>query len=546
VIVCHDDAGPVDAVRDLLSPGREGVERFGEYSVIRATHFPCAVLARIEAPVLFDAEAFAAALEAAEPRFLSVEAFSTQVGEAYDRHLEGGERRSKDALLAALRAASPDVDLYFAATGAETRHLRARLEAGNLDLDTRIDGAPLLFHLMQTGSVPLLELAIARGADVTARIEDDRWIELQSGKRVNIFRIRPGMTLVHVAVLMSAPKLLTPLVEVGIDVNARDGDGLTAIQLAAEEKARHALVPGLVAAGADINEEDPAGMTPLFRLLASDEFTFTKLIERAREWIDLGADITHVDGTGGNALGIARAQGPKLEEFVRSYGVTTYGVSAAAYASDDPFENVRRAIDLKDPHGLAAHFDPDRLDRDQQTKLLHDTAESGWLEGVRALVEAGLPPQLHNEGGYFADEMAREQRRKDVAAFLKDALKEFRKTARTRAKAARPLFDALVAAFGRIEQGESGEQALAEFAGHPFVERHGVAKLVADWARFAAPEDEGVEVVTFVDHDLVVTVCHANVRGGYFEARIETEGEPRIVDIWQGAGEPPERASRKW
>lgn len=91
--------------------------------------------------------------------------------------------------------------------------------------------------------------ALARGADVNARDDDER-------------------TPLFSAVLGGSVALAGLLLESGADVNARDNQGFTALHYAAQEQ----LAPFarlLLAKGADVNLRDQDGATPLWRAVFS-------------------------------------------------------------------------------------------------------------------------------------------------------------------------------------------------------------------------------------------------------------------------------------
>ena len=105
-------------------------------------------------------------------------------------------------------------------------------------------GSTLLHGATSGGSKEIVELVIARGADVNA--------------------ITPGgrVTPLHIASLMGKKDIVELLIAKGANVNAAEMNGLTSLHLAADS-GRKEIVELLIAAGADLNASDNKGKTPL-------------------------------------------------------------------------------------------------------------------------------------------------------------------------------------------------------------------------------------------------------------------------------------------
>jgi ankyrin repeat protein len=98
-----------------------------------------------------------------------------------------------------------------------------------------------------------------------------------------------------------SPHIVKALLQYGADVNAKSGNGITAlIWSAATGKAYNLRL--LIAAGADINHKDKRGDTALNYAASIDNTDMLKTL------IAAGADVSATDNTGKTALWHARAQ----------------------------------------------------------------------------------------------------------------------------------------------------------------------------------------------------------------------------------------------
>ena len=92
------------------------------------------------------------------------------------------------------------------------------------------------------------------------------------------------------------PELITELVKMGADVNARDEDGETALMKAVDKRAPLGVVRALLSAGADVNAREEDGETAL--IIAVDEGASEDVI---RALLDAGADVKIRDEDGRTA-----------------------------------------------------------------------------------------------------------------------------------------------------------------------------------------------------------------------------------------------------
>ncbi|KAL3479600.1 ankyrin repeat-containing domain protein [Aspergillus californicus] len=180
-------------------------------------------------------------------------------------------------------------------------------------------GRSAVFATASHQSTSALELLLEAGADVTIRTDDGTTIlhdaayqsaasevvQLMIDHGADAFAVGPNGTALHYAALGQyrySPIRL--LLRAGIDVEARNKNGETALHIAAKDTSRD--VWDLLHAGADVNARAANGSTPLHcAASASDSSIYTMLL-------DSGADITardmlnctplHTAATAGNAV----------------------------------------------------------------------------------------------------------------------------------------------------------------------------------------------------------------------------------------------------
>jgi hypothetical protein len=135
------------------------------------------------------------------------------------------------------------------------------------------------FSAALSGDVTEVKRLLKRGVDVNARQEQ-------------------GATALLLAVSNGHRDVVELLVEAGVDVDAQDGMGRSAIGFASAT-GQTEIVKLLIGAGADVNARDARGRTAL--MLASAQGT----AEIVRMLIDAGADIGARDNVGTNAYMVA-------------------------------------------------------------------------------------------------------------------------------------------------------------------------------------------------------------------------------------------------
>ena len=112
----------------------------------------------------------------------------------------------------------------------------------------------------------------------------------------------PLMLLQYLS-LNTTRELLPLFLERGVNVNAVDNDGSTALILNTKEQCYKEVIKELVRAGADVNMADNAGNTALYYALRYGSQ------EVARFLIKKGADYRHTNNRGESAVQVAVEKG---------------------------------------------------------------------------------------------------------------------------------------------------------------------------------------------------------------------------------------------
>lgn len=228
--------------------------------------------------------------------------------------------------------------------------LRAQL-ADDRSLARAADGAgtTLLMHAAYAGTLDIMNVLLAAGADVKA--SNDR-----------------KATALHWAA--ADPAKVKLLLSQGADINARTFEGRTVLHEAAQLPMAAAVVKTLVEAGADVNAKTITGETPLFAAVTAG-------VESVRLLLDAGAHPNIRSETGRTALMSAGVPGVVGLLLARGADVNVKGKkgeTALANAADwGDVDGARMLIEkgadlnVPDYRGytplmLAAHRDRDQLD----------------------------------------------------------------------------------------------------------------------------------------------------------------------------------------
>ena len=185
------------------------------------------------------------------------------------------------------------------------------------------------------------------------------------------------------------PEIIKLAIANGADPNYRDRRGRTALHLLADGNGADAAAV-LVAVGADIEALDRNGNTPF--LLAIKE----RNVPMAEAFARLGADTEATGPRGDNALFYAARHGgsPLLSWALAQ----TSNVNPRDDDGNTPLMVVARRTRILTELLLDAGADVDATNAFGQTPL-HVAAQSGSVEGVRALIEGGANTSaIDNEG----------------------------------------------------------------------------------------------------------------------------------------------------
>jgi len=156
--------------------------------------------------------------------------------------------------------------VYEAVYKGDVDTVRRYLEqGGNVNAKYGFDGNTPLQRAAQNNNKDMVEMLIAKGADVNAKDKD-------------------GNTPLQRAAQNNNKDMVEMLIAKGADVNAKDKDGNTPLQRAAQHN-RKDVAELLIAKGADVNAKDKDGNTPLQRAAQHNRKDVAELL------IAKGADV---------------------------------------------------------------------------------------------------------------------------------------------------------------------------------------------------------------------------------------------------------------
>ncbi len=534
IMLYHENAEAVEALRDSLSPSGKDQERpFGSYTVESGMVDDHVIIASIAG--LLDIDLLMVELTTTDPDWLYVTIFDSKTGHEEAWCFRKGKKKTTLKTLSnAIRKKSRAADLYFAIADQEKDKLASFLKDKTLSLDMVIDGAPLLYHILAMGSLRLMKLAVQHDLNLHEKVAQTRWIESRHGAFQTFEAVR-GMNLLSIAVLLQAAPMVKFLVEQGLDVNAEDENGNTPLCLAAEERTMHKLIEPLIEAGADINHQNHKGYTPLMILLEGNEYNAKKTIAVAEKWIALGADIKRVCPDGTNALWLVMNKDQALIDFVQSKGVTEYIVPEGLYDDMPLAAKLERALWKNDVPSFKSYLKPDDLSRQEQAELLHKAAAQGRLKIIRILIEQGVPPYLMRRG-FFAHQIASHERQREAAHYLKEQMDDFFARQKEGIAAARPWFDKLMTTLTDIgnQVATAGASksvdlsALKPFEGDPFMRKFTPEQLT-HWA-YASTLYQNKRLSSWMDDKFNIYFQKGELPEG-MTVKISVEENPQVLDI---------------
>ncbi len=240
----------------------------------------------------------------------------------------------------------------------------------------------------------IVGMLLAAGQELVAaaRVGDFAAVEalITSGADVNA-KDGEGSTALMFAAVRGDARMVEALLAAGADPNLKDANGETALLLGARHGA--AIVRALLSKGADPNLADGEGQTALLVAAENQPESVRLLIER-------GADVNHRDDFGVGALTIAEASGAdEIAAMLRKAGATA-NLSDRLHEAIEAgnLEAVRRLIaEGADVNG----FDTDFYETPLMAALRHRR-----LEILVALLQAGADPAVEATGFDNAGETA--------------------------------------------------------------------------------------------------------------------------------------------
>ena len=262
-------------------------------------------------------------------------------------------------------------------------------EAPSVDIEAPIlRGDTPLMLAAELGRVNVLRALVAKGANVNVKNED--------GYSALEVAIRHGQRAAAVCLINEAP---------GVDIDARDGHNRTALVLAAAI-GDVAVMKALVAKGADVNTREALGLTPLRTAISHwHEEAALYLVEEPPVAV-YEPDACASRG----ALGLAATSLYRvMRAIVRR--MRAEGLDSATVASEMGAA-AHSAISMKKLEALKALVE-EGLDVDQahvvvkdwktnDRLLLHQACVKGDREAATLLVERGCDPLAHNSHGHRA------------------------------------------------------------------------------------------------------------------------------------------------
>ncbi|MFN8011123.1 MAG: ankyrin repeat domain-containing protein [Holophagaceae bacterium] len=304
--------------------------------------------------------------------------------------------RRKPAAPARAVPPGPAAGTLHAAIAAKDADLVKELLAGRAPLEARdASGETPLMAALRTGRADLVEPLLDAGASLTTRdasgfsplflaiLLNEKDLALALIRRGADLHERDGegRTFLHrMHASMPGVKLLLDL---GLDVNARDAHGRTALVTAVEDLVIPEILKLLLEKGADPNLADARGVTPLMRaaersrIMASFDPSIMAMLLAA------GADPHRRDHAGRTALHwTLQGQACPARRETLAY-LLTKGNLDADHALPDGSTPLMLAARLDDPAALqwllAAGADPQRVDLRGRTAL--DYARMGARRG---------------------------------------------------------------------------------------------------------------------------------------------------------------------
>lgn len=181
------------------------------------------------------------------------------------------------------------------------------------------DGSTPLMWAAIAGQASLAKLLLERGADVDAKADDGATAlmlaaVMHSSEVVELLKAHNATVTLPIAAMLGDQKAVARLIDAGADVNERDRQGWTPLMYSARNG--HAdLVRLLLNNGADVNLKDSNGGTALMNACVACDLEVIKLL------LDAGADVNAEYWPGLTALDNARENCSEgIVDFLKAHG----------------------------------------------------------------------------------------------------------------------------------------------------------------------------------------------------------------------------------
>ena len=362
--------------------------------------------------------------------------------------------------------------LHDACTVGDVDSVEALLEAG-ADANALMGNyfSPL-HQAAKGGHVAVIELLLSRDVETRGRGLDQRGgnvhavhvatecdqpdaLEalLKGGAQADVGRMyhgRAGVTPLQLAALRDHGRVAEVLIKHGVDIDARDEDGVSAVHHAARHGHKN-MMQLLIEAGADINagacSAQAGTQTPLHLAVRAKHMDIVKLLITAGAQVSMAEQMRYETTTGHEhddedddasvvettldgytALHWAAENGdlPMVRLLLASNSPinapssfeSNHGVTPLHLASQDGHAQIVNEL-LKYEH---CYRDPlkNTSDRSSITPL-HQAAYNGHLDTVKALIEHGADVSRKTDNGYTSLHYAAQQGHTDIARELIEA-----------------------------------------------------------------------------------------------------------------------------
>ena len=226
--------------------------------------------------------------------------------------------------------------IHFAAAFGNIEEAKRQLAAGaNVNAKDKRGMTPLhkavtqslrrLVHNIRHADLKIIELLVAEGADVNAKDDEGRTpldFAIHYPEIINLLRKHGGKNgTIHSAARGGDIEAVKEFLTAGVDVNARDANGMTPLHGAAWIGQKEAIEL-LIAKGAGVNAKDKDGMTPLHSAIEGDEWQGG--YEIAELLIEKGADVNAKEDDGDTPLDLAISRNrTETADLLRKHGGKT-------------------------------------------------------------------------------------------------------------------------------------------------------------------------------------------------------------------------------